>query len=63
MILKPNRLIDFFPDDNRFLHFVAKKNGLFFLNDDDVESARFFALQSVMRLVNSEYEFEDEKHL
>lgn len=36
---------------------------MFFRNDDDVESARFFALESVMRLVNSEYEFEDDLHL
>lgn len=33
------------------------------MNDDDVESARFFALEAVMRLVNSDYEFEDELHL
>ena len=63
MILKPSKLTDFFPSDNRFMHFVARKNGMFFRNNDDVESARFFALESVMRLVNSEYEFEDELHL
>ena len=63
MILKANKLRDFFQVDNRFIHFVAKKNGLFFKNQDDVESARFFALEAVMRLVNSEYEFDDELHL
>lgn len=63
MILKASKLKDFFPSDNRFIHFVAKKNGMFFKNQDDLESARFFALEAVMRLVNSEYEFEDDLHL
>jgi len=56
-------MVEFFPSDNRFLHYVARKNGLFFINDDDVESARFFAIEAVMRLVSKEVEFEDEKHL
>ena len=63
MILKASKLKDFFPSDNRFIHFVAKKNGMFFKNQDDLDSARFFALEAVMRLVNSEYEFEDDLHL
>jgi len=63
MILNSSKLIEYFPSDNRFMHFVARKNGMFFRNDDDVESARFFAIESVMRLVNSEYEFEDDLHL
>lgn len=56
-------MTEFFPSDNRFMHYVARKNGLFFKNDDDVESARFFCIDAVMRLVNKEYEFEDEIHL
>lgn len=63
MILTKKRMVEFFPSDNRFLHYVARKNGLFFINDDDVESARFFAIEAVMRLVSKEVEFEDEKHL
>tara|TARA_R110002124_G_C8935194_1_gene512296 strand:+ start:775 stop:1494 length:720 start_codon:yes stop_codon:yes gene_type:complete len=63
MILTTNKMLEFFPADNRFIHFVARKNHMFFRNDDDVESARFFAIEAVMRLVSSEYEFEDEKHL
>ena len=56
-------MVEFFPSDNRYLHYVARKNGLFFINDDDVESARFFAIEAVMRLVTKEVEYEDEKHL
>lgn len=56
-------MVEFFPSDNRYLHYVARKNGLFFMNDDDVESARFFAIEAVMRLVTKEVEYEDEKHL
>ena len=63
MKLEPSKVIDFFPSDNRFLYYVAKKRRLFFRNEDDVESARFFGLQAIMRIVNSKVEFEDEKHL
>lgn len=63
ILLTPKKLQEFFPDDNRFLHYVARKNGMFFICEDDVESARFFALENIMRMVNSKFEFEDEKHL
>ena len=63
MILTKTRMVEFFPSDNRFIHYVARKNGLFFINNDDVESARFFAIEAVMRLVTKEVEVEDEKHL
>ena len=56
-------MIEFFPDDNRFLHFVAKKHGLFFLNSDDEETARFIAIRNVMLLISGEFEFESEAHL
>ena len=56
-------MVEFFPSDNRFIHYVARKNGLFFVKDDDVETARFFSIDGVMRLVNKEVEFEDEAHL
>ena len=39
MILTTNKMLEFFPADNRFIHFVARKNHMFFRNDDDVESA------------------------
>jgi len=63
MILTKTRMVEFFPSDNRFIHYVARKNGLFFVKDDDVETARFFSIDGVMRLVNKEVEFEDEAHL
>jgi len=56
-------MVEFFPSDNRFIHYVARKNGLFFAKDDDVETARFFSIDGVLRLVNKEVEFEDEAHL
>lgn len=63
MILTEKKMKAFFPDDNRFLYFVAKKNGLFFLSDDDVETARYFAIKNVMRMFSSKFEFEDETHM
>ena len=53
----------FFPDDNRYLHYVAKINGFHFKNQDDVEEARHNAIVSCMRLVNNNIEVEDEAHL
>jgi len=61
--LTTSKIIPFFPDDNRFIHFVARKHGLFFQNDDDIESARFHALHNAMRMVNSGKEYESEAHL
>ena len=45
------------------MHFVAKKYGLFFFNNDDVETARFIAIRNMMALLSSNTEFEDRKHL
>ena len=63
MILTEKKMREFFPDDNRFLHFVAKKNGLFFFSDEDVETARYYSIMGVNRLLQSKFEFEDEIHL
>jgi len=63
MKLTREKVIDYFPDDNRFIHHVMRKNGWMIFRDDDMESVRFQALYDVMRLVNSEYEFDDEDHI
>lgn len=63
MTLTENMMGKFFPDDNRFLHFVARKHGMFFLNQDDVETARHIAIINVMKIVSCELEFENKAHL
>lgn len=63
MILTERKMREFFPPDNRFLHFVAKKNGLFFFSDEDVETARYYAIMGVNRLLQKKFEFEDEIHM
>ena len=63
MILTERKMREFFPDDNRFLHFVARKNGLFFFSDEDVETARYYAIMGVNRLLQNKFEFEDEIHM
>lgn len=50
----------YFPKDNRFLHFCAKYYGLSFYNEEVVEEASFQALKNVMRLYERKQEFEDE---
>ncbi len=52
-----------FPADRRFLHFCAKYYGYSFYNDETVERANHLAVLNVMRLVNRDEEFEDEKHM
>lgn len=63
MKLTEKDIIPFFPDDNRFIYFVARKHGFFFKNDDDVETVRFLALQNTTRMVSKEQEYESEAHL
>ena len=45
------------------MHFVARKHGLFFLNNDDVDTARYIAIRNITKLMSSEFEFDDRKHL
>lgn len=51
---------EYFPKDNRFLHFCAKYYGMSFHNDEVVEEASFQALKNVMRIYKREQEFENE---
>lgn len=51
---------EYFPKDNRFLHFCAKHYGLSFYSDEVVEEASFRALQNVMRMYKRGQEFQDE---
>ena len=63
MILTEKKMSELFPRDDRFLHFVARKNGLFFFCDEDVLTARHYAIIAVNRLYQSKFEFDDEIHL
>lgn len=51
---------EYFPKDNRFLHFCAKYYGMSFHNDEVVEEASFQALKNVMRMWKRDQEFENE---
>ena len=52
-----------FPKDNRFLHFCAKFYGMSFHNDAVVEEASFQALKNVMRMYQRDQEFADEAEM
>jgi RNA polymerase sigma factor (sigma-70 family) len=54
---------DWFPANNRFLHFCAKYYGMSFHNDEVVEEAAFQAAKNVMRLWKRGEEFESEQHM
>ena len=61
MILTDRKLKGFFPTDNRFIHFVAKKYGYTFWNDDNVNNARYHSIVNVTRYLKKYgYDFEDE---
>jgi RNA polymerase sigma factor (sigma-70 family) len=51
---------EYFPSNNRFLHFCAKYYGYSFYSDEVVESAAHHSLLNVMRMYNREQEFESE---
>jgi RNA polymerase sigma factor (sigma-70 family) len=51
---------EYFPKDNRFLHFCAKYYGMSFHNDEVVEEASFQALKNVMRMWKRDQEFDNE---
>lgn len=53
-------LREWFPDDDRFLHYCAKYYGLTFMNQDTVDLARHIAVANITRLLHSDREFESE---
>lgn len=52
---------NWFPRDNRFLHFCAKYYGLTFPNSEVVEEASYLAIKNIMRYMDRGQEFENEK--
>lgn len=57
MIKLTNKIIEeLFPSDQRYIHHVAKKFGQFFKNQDDLERAEFYALESMLSKRGQEFE-------
>ena len=62
MKLTTPHLTKFFAADH-FIKFVGKKHRWFIKSEDDLAEVRFFSIRAVMRGVEKEKEFEDDKHL
>jgi hypothetical protein len=61
MKLTERRLRKFFPYNNRLIHFVAKRYGYSFQNNDVVDAARYYSFVNVTRyLKKNGDEFESE---
>jgi len=58
-----DRFSDWFPRNNRFLHYCAKYYGYSFHSDEVVEEAAHQAMLNVKRLMDRGEEFESEKRL
>jgi len=58
-----DRFKDWFPKNNRFLHYCAKYYGFSFHNEAVVEEASFQAMLNVKRLMDRDEEFETEQKL
>jgi len=63
MKLTEKHLREFFPRDMRFVHFVARRYGLSFHNDEAVEKANFCAQRDIIKIYNKGIEFENKEHL
>jgi hypothetical protein len=63
MKITQQKLREWFPANNRFLHFCAKHYGYTFYNDEVVEDAKFFSLKNVMKMYNEGKEFGDEAEM
>ena len=64
MKLTEKKLREFFPFNDRFIHFVAKKHGYSFFNNDVVDSARYHSIVNLTRYIKKHGdEFEDEQSM
>ena len=63
MQISEKQIRNFFTKDNRFIHYCVRKGGYHFINDDDVETTRYFALLNFTKVINSKKEFENEGHI
>lgn len=63
MKLTERKLKEFFPYNNRFIHYVAKYYNLNFPNQDVVDDARVQSYYNIHRLMKKDTEFESEEHM
>ncbi len=63
MKITEKQMREFFPANMRFLHFVAKKYGYSFYNDEAVRKANYFASIAITKIYNKGMEFESNEHL
>ena len=63
MRITEKHLGEFFPRNQRFLYYVAKRYGYSFFSDLGVEKATFYAQESVIKMYNEGKEFESNEHL
>ncbi len=63
MKITERQMREFFPANMRFLHFVAKKYGYSFYNDEAVRRANYFASIAITKIYNKGMEFESSEHL
>ena len=57
------QLREFLPADGRFIHFVAKRNGYTFFDQEVVDSATFDFAMKLTKMYNDGMEFENNEHL
>lgn len=63
MLISQGILKKHFPNDNRFIHYVLRKNGRVVRNEETILSVRHNALVQIIQAINKEKEFDDEAHI
>ena len=63
MKITERQIRDFFPPNMRFLHYVAKRYGYTFHNDEAVRKANFYASVAITKIYNEGKEFDSNEHL
>lgn len=56
MKLTDKEIAEYFPTDKRFVHYVARKRGGYFANEEDLERAEFYSMEALIRRRGTEYE-------
>jgi len=64
MKLTESKLKEFFPRNNRFIHYCAKHYGYAFFNDDAADDARYYSSLNIINYTKKNGDtFDDESHL
>jgi len=63
MKITEKQMKEFFPSNMRFLHYVAKRNGYTFYNDEAVRKANYHASVALTKIYNEGKEFDSIEHL